>query len=110
MRLHHHRQQRARFLAPGLGLLASCLLAITLPTMPTVGEQRQSRKPARPWIGIDNEGPVTRVPYLVTTGDGQHRHAHHPDPQLLPWRSVIRLDLIVPIRPGPWIPPAPRRR
>ncbi len=84
----------------GIGLLATASMA----------EQRKPKKPILPMIAIDNEGPIAVIRQARTVPSGEERRPGPPDERLFPWRSVIRLDLILPIRSGPWMPPAPPRR
>jgi hypothetical protein len=86
-------------LAVGIGLLGSASLA----------DQHRPKKPNRPMIAIDNEGPIAVIRHLRTHSDDHDRRGMDDEIRLLPWRPVIRLDLILPIRTGPWSPP-PRRR
>jgi hypothetical protein len=97
-------------LAIGLGLVATV----------TSAEQWKPKKPTFPTIAIDNEGPIAIIQTVRTRpgggqGGGEHggdqnREAAPPNEIILPWRNVIRLDLILPIRTGPWTPPAPPKR
>ncbi len=92
-------------IAIGIGLLGSA----------TTAEQWKPKKPTLPLTAIDNEGPIAVIRTLRTLpgngpggggddGGDQNREMAPPDRQVLPWRHVIRLDLIIPIRTGPWMP------
>ncbi len=84
----------------GLGILGST----------TSAEQRKPKKPIQPMVSIDNEGPIAVIrPARIWDGDHE-RQANPAGPDLLPWRSVIRLDLILPIRLAPWPSAPPRHR
>ncbi len=87
----------------------------------TSAEQWKPKKPTLPSAAIDNEGPIAIIGTTRTmpgggqSGDGddggdQNREAAPPDRLVLPWRNVIRLDLILPIRTGPWMPPSTPKR
>ena len=108
----HLRRRTSRWLAASLGTLA-----LTVATAQADGERR-GRKPVQPSIQIDNEGPAVVIrPALLAPGD-HGRFAGPDDGFWFPGRSIIRLDLILPIhtrptwvfqpRPRPWRPWIPR--
>ncbi len=71
--------------------------------------EKPRRKPIRPMVAIDNEGPIVVVRHARTIpDDNEEREAMPPDRPILPWRSVINLDLILPIPHAP-VGPLPKR-
>lgn len=100
-RLHDPRPGR-----PHRRLVAVALIALILPvTVSEADADKGRRKPIRPSVAIDNEGPlvVIREARIVPGGD-QNRLAEPGDHFWLPWRPAIRLDLILPIRTPPFRP------
>jgi hypothetical protein len=64
--------------------------------------------PIRPSISIDNEGPIAVFRHLPSTTRHRERRTARPDDRPCPWCVVIRLDLIVPVEFGPWVPRPPK--
>lgn len=100
---NHDRCRPSRRLGGGRLLLATMLL-LTLPATISDAEQdHRPRKPTRPSAAIDNEGPLVVIRQLETRSNHQDRRAD-PGRHWLPWRPVIRLDLILPLHDWPTRP------
>ena len=104
----HHRRRTSRWVAAVVGTLAFAVATAQ------ADDERRRRKPAQPSFQIDNEGPATVLRHARSASD-HHRRFADPDQEFwFPARSIIRLDLILPIRtrplwvsqgrPGPWRP------
>jgi len=100
-----HRQRQRRILGIG-GLPLALAIGLGVLGSSSLAEQWRPKKPILPTLSIDNEGPIAVIRHLRTVPGGHDRQAAPPDDLVLPWRPVIRLDLILPIRTGPWRPPA----
>ena len=103
---HDTRVHRGPRIAGGIvALVALAALALMTPIAQAEQDGRP-KKPILPMIQIDNEGPeiVMRPARLAREHHG--RQAAPTGQVWFPGRSVLRLDLILPIRPVPmWMIP-----